>query len=200
VVGEERELSSIISLLEFEVGSSRLQCLRDLCSGELIETSLAVPGALTETIPVRAFYRAMQGFGVGEGDPASVQEFVDLMKNGKIFSVDAVPVGQPERVILRQLVMEDGTRLHFDSSARGACCFYIERPSKSCVEVVEDELGVDALHEGCSEDFDPHGKEAGRSPPAAEGVNEVAVGSSVDHVSHGPTSEPSGTIPMRTVR
>jgi hypothetical protein len=98
-------------------------------------------------IPVRAFYRAVHGFGSGEGASASIERFTELLRTKRIVQIQATPVGQPERVILNQLVLDDGTRLHFDSSSRGACCYYIEESGPSCVEVVDNELSTDATAE-----------------------------------------------------
>jgi len=36
-------------------------------------------------------------------------------------------------------VLEDGTRLHFETSSKGACIYYIEERGPTCLEVVEDD-------------------------------------------------------------
>jgi hypothetical protein len=169
------------------------KCITPLCDGQLVETSGAPVGFYMTELPARAFYRAIHGFGTGKGEPASYNDFVDLIQNGKVVGVDATPIGQPERVILRQLVFDDGTRMHFDSSSRGACCFYIERPGKSCVEVVEDEFTAD---EAPVPGPDSHREEAGRGD--ADTASEQGLEQRLD-VPFDATTQPTGATPMRIV-
>lgn len=192
LVGEHDEVLSIVSIIHSE--SNTFECITPLCTGRLVEVSGAPVGFTIKELPARAFYRAIHGFGAGAGDPAAHKDFVELIKNGKVVAVDADPVGQPERVILRQLVFEDGTRMHFDSSSRGACCYYIERPGKSCVEVVEDELSSD---ETTVRRSDSHREEAGRSDAdtASEQGPEQRAGVPSDAAA--PTTGPT---PMRPVQ
>lgn len=169
LLGDHEEVSAMVKLVNVEAKS--FPCITPLCEGRIFQTSGVPLGTIVTELPVRSFYRAIHGFGTGEGDPASLKEFVDLLTNGNIVTVKATPIGQPERVILHQIVFEDGTRLHFDSSARGACCFYIEKSSKSCVEVVEDELHCD-LDEALVQSSDSHREETGRDNARAEGLAE----------------------------
>ena len=139
LMGEPGEVASIAGLIHSDTNYG---CITPLCSGRLVEVSGTPVGFSIKELPIRSFYRAIHGFGSGEGDPAAASDFAELLKTKKIVDMTVTAVGQPERVIVHQLVLEDGTRLHFDSSTRGACCYYIERPGKSCVEVVEDELST----------------------------------------------------------
>lgn len=138
VAGDLDEVQGLARIIQGE--AENFPCITPLCSGRMFEMSYPLQGFIVTEVPVRVFYRAIHGFGNGEGDSAQLNDFVELLKSKKIVEINASRVGQPERVILQQLILDDGTRLHFDSSARGACCYYIERPGKSCVEVVEDEF------------------------------------------------------------
>ena len=154
--GDFKEIQHIINSLDFEKGT--YPCITPLCNGRLMKVHGTPPRFQPKEIPVRAFYRAIHGFGAGAGKEASIERFIELLRTKKIVEVQASPVGQPERVILNQLVLEDGTRLHFDSSTRGACCYYIEERGQSCVEVF-DELSTDATAESSKQDR----KEVGRT-------------------------------------
>ncbi len=143
--GDIQEIHHLLTSLDLEKGSYK--CITPHCNGRLTLVHGVPHGFTSKEIPIRAFYRAIHGFGSGEGKEASVERFTELLRTKKIVEVQAIPVGQPERVILRQLVLEDGTRLHFDSSSRGACCYYIEEHGPSCVEVVENELSADTTAE-----------------------------------------------------
>jgi hypothetical protein len=149
--------------------------------------------SITE-LPIRSFYRAIHGFGTGEGDPAAASEFARLLKTKKIADMTITSVGQPERVIVHQLVLEDGTRMHFDSSSRGACCYYIERPGKSCVEVAEDELAtVEAPVSGTGSNRE----EAGRSDTRTEGSAGLSPDTRFELNS---IAQSAGTAPMWAMR
>lgn len=132
---EEREN---IAVLLADAGVDHASCITPLCQGRLVRVDGVPAGFHIHELPIRSFYRAIHGFGTGEGDPALASEFARLLKTKKIVDMQITAVGQPERVLVHQIVLEDGTRMHFDSSSRGACCYYIERPGKSCLEVVED--------------------------------------------------------------
>jgi hypothetical protein len=125
-------------------------------------------------IPVKSFFRGIHGFGAGKGAPASLAKARELLLNEKIVEVIGEPTGQPERVILRQLVLEDGTKLHFDSSSKGACLYYIEEPGPSCVEVVEHEISTSATASS-----DQNREETGRASEVdGGGSNEARRGPS----------------------
>lgn len=153
-------------------------CVTPLCQGRMV-----TPGSLSRDwsdyhryeMPVQSFFRAINGFGSGVGAPASLKRAQELLLSKRIVEVIGEPSGQPERVILRQLVLEDGTRLHFDTSAKGACLYYIEERGPSCMEVVDHELSLSPNPEGAR----PAGEEAGRAP-GRESVSHEQ-GSSADH-------------------
>jgi hypothetical protein len=144
--------------------------------------SQELSGFTVSEIPIRAFFRAINGFGRGEGDPASLERLQELLTSQKIVGVKANAVGQPERVIIREMILENGTRLHFEASARGACIYYIEEPGPSCVEVVENVLD--------SQSSDPDREEAGRDPEAAPRDVEAAE-VSADSSNHPSTEQSS---------
>ena len=135
--GDELEIEAIIRT------SPILHCVTPFCTGVMEPCGLtSSKGYTRKELPVRGFYRAINGYGSGEGDPASYQRAKQLLLTKRVIEVLGEPVGQPERVILRQLVLEGGIRLHFETSAKGACLYYIEEPSLSCTEVVEHELAT----------------------------------------------------------
>jgi hypothetical protein len=76
-----------------------------------------------------------------------LEEVARVLKTDKITRVVAVPVGDPERVILKELVFKSGIRMHFDSSARGACVYYLEKLGPTCVEEAENVLRVERADE-----------------------------------------------------
>lgn len=129
-------------------------CVTPLCRGRMTRTQpYAVPsGYRVSTLPINAFFRAIHGFGPGKGDPASLKRLRELMLSEKIVDLVAEPIGQPERVILRTIVLKNGTRIHLETSAKGACVYYIEEPSPSCLEVVENDISADTDLEGCDPD------------------------------------------------
>jgi len=139
-------------------------CITPLCRGRMqgIAMTKAPQGYVVEEVPVRGFFRAIHGFGPGTGDPASLKRLKELLLTQRVVDLSAESVGQPERVILRELVLENGTRLHFETSARGACVYYIEEPGPSCMEVVENELAAAAASESCN----TNREEVGRAPQA----------------------------------
>ena len=133
-------------------------CPTALCRGVLARVSQFFTTA--KPIPLQTFFRAVQGFGSATGEAATLKRFSHLLKTKKITQIYAEPVGKPERVILRTLVLDDGTRLHFDSSARGACCYYIEEAGPTCLEVVDHELRrIEDVGSG-----GPAGEESRRAP------------------------------------
>jgi hypothetical protein len=127
----------------------------------------AMSGYQLEEIPVRNFFRAVHGFGKGDVAPASYSKVRDLLLSKKIVVVDGDPVGQPERTLVRRLILEDGTQLHFDSSSHGACCYYIEEPGPSCVEVFDREQPNVVPNEAAGTVADSYREEAGRAYSAA---------------------------------
>lgn len=202
VGGDQQEVLSLLSSME------SYPCITPLCRGRMVSIAMSkIPSGYTmREVPVRGFFRAIHGFGSGTGDPASLKRLKELLLTQRVVDIHAEPVGQPERVILRELVLENGTRLHFEASAKGACVYYIEEPGPSCVEVVENELAAAAATEGC----DSNREEARRAPQAepvpvtgSEGVSGPARTSELpDSERMSAVSEaggvPTGVVPGRT--
>ena len=134
--GPPEEVASLIST------QNNFPCITPLCTGRMkhCRTIDIPPEYSLEEIPVQGFFRAIHGFGSGVGAPASYRKARELLLTKKVVDLVAEPTGQPERVIVRQLVLEDGTRMHFEASAKGACLYYIEERGPTCREVVEREL------------------------------------------------------------
>lgn len=162
------DLEEVNNLLK---DTDNFPCITSGCTGRLraMKASSKLPGFKLTEVPLRSFYRAINGFGLAKGDPASAKRFVELLKTKKIVDVNVQPVGQPERVIVKQIILEDGTRLHFEASARGACCYFIEEVSPSCLEVLENnELRDHNATEGDSSGTAESREEDGRAPAPAE--------------------------------
>jgi hypothetical protein len=183
---ELEELESVWSAVE----PSHPSCPTPLCRGKLqrvrkaaTSAQLMEAGYEMKEIPFHAFYRAVHGFGGPKGEAASLDKFTHLIKTKKIVGVSAHPVGQPERVILKRLILEDGTILHFDTSARGACCYYIEEPGPSCLEVVDNELRSGSAAEGS----DTNREEAGRAAEDSSSAGATASGDG--YTADAPTAE-----------
>lgn len=138
VGGEPQEVRALLRQAQYP-------CVTPECSGILHVSSCV--SAIRERykvihVPLRGFFRAVHGFGPVSGAPAALDAVVETLLTDKVSRVEAIPVGDPERVILRELIFESGIRMHFDSSARGACIYYLEKPGKTCVEEVEDDLSA----------------------------------------------------------
>lgn len=185
VGGDPREVAHVLSMVESP------PCITPLCRGRMEQVPVAPFGFRPHEIPVENFFRAVNGFGSPEGNAATVKEFTKLIKTRKVVEVKAEASGQPERVILRRLVLDDGTRLHFGVSTKGACCYYIERPGPSCVEVVENALHSETVAGSSAEDRE----EAGR---AVEALTELTDGAREAAASTSP-HEQSDTSPMSSV-
>lgn len=191
VGGEVMEMNSILSSLE-----EWPPCPTELCNGRLKATKFPPKDTELVEIPVQGFFRAVNGMGPPLGAPAESKRFVELLKTKKIVEVHMTPVGQPERVILHRLVLEDGTRLHFDSSGRGACCFYIEGPGPSCTEVVSDQLDSEAASESSSADREEAGRDSETpDPDNVDGVD--SAGSSAVHPGGASELPGAGVSPMQ---
>jgi hypothetical protein len=127
-----------------------------------------------EELPVANFFRAALGFCAPDGKAASLATFKYLLTSKKVSKVEAYSTGTPERVILKSLELEDGTRLHFETSAKGACCFYIENAGPSCLEVVDGEIsgekraGLDSVCEDRHQVFSQNREEARRTAALAD--------------------------------
>jgi hypothetical protein len=104
-------------------------CVTPLCSGRLRG---AVPHSHYQLrfkdVPVQDFYRSVHGLGGVSAPPATLSRTSQLLREKRIVLVDGEQVGSPARTIIRRLVLEDGTQLHFDFSSKGACLYYIEEP------------------------------------------------------------------------
>lgn len=135
VGGEPDEVKSLLKQAEYP-------CITVGCAGVLV-SDYCVPlrgGYHVVHVPLHGFFRAVHGFGPVKGTPAALADVELLFRSDKIERVVAFSIGDPERVILKELVFESGTRMHFDSSSRGACIYYVEKPGPSCTEEVEDVL------------------------------------------------------------
>lgn len=152
VGGHHDEVQSLLS-------ENMYPCVSSGCQGVMHKVGNVPMGTHMKEIPLTAFYRAIHGFGTPDGEAAQLEHFVRLLKTRKIVQVLAEKAGQPERVILKTIVLDNGVRLHFDASSKGACCYYIENPGPSCVEVVEDEIRSEAA----ASSGDPNREEAGRA-------------------------------------
>jgi len=115
-------------------------CITPQCVGTLCKVGYVPTDSERSEIPLKNFYRAIHGFGTGLGEPASIECVRELLLNNKITRVVGSNVGQPERTIIECLWLEDGTRLHFASSTKGACIYNVEPKGPSCFEVVDHEL------------------------------------------------------------
>lgn len=135
VGGEPAEVKSLLN-------QAKYPCVTLGCKGVLVLDYCVTlrEGYEVVHVPLRGFFRAVHGFGPVTGAPAALADVELLFRTDKIERVVAFPIGDPERVILKELIFESGTRMHFDSSARGACVYYVERPGPSCAEEVEDVL------------------------------------------------------------
>ena len=157
VCGERDEGSRLLSGCE-----SGVPCITPLCRGRLQNT---VPqshaGVRFEVVSLHDFYRAFKGFGISSTAPASLERATKLLLGRRVVAVEGEPIGAPERSIIHCMTLDDGTRLHFDTSAKGACLYYIEEPVH--------ELPSAADPEGRGE----VGEEAGRS---AQTLPEVIEG------------------------
>ena len=156
VGGKLEEIRSLIH------DATEFLCITNLCQGMMRQVQVPPPGFNAIEVPLPSFFRAINGFGLAKGDPASAKKFIEVITTKRIVKAMVEPVGQPERVIVRQLVCEDGTRLHFDTSAKGACCYFIEEPGPSCVEAFNGQLAEDA--ETAARAGDPSREETGRAP------------------------------------
>ena len=122
------------------LNSSNYPCITPQCTGVLWHMSCPNDNMVRNEIPLKNFYRAIHGFGTGLGEPASVERVRELLLKNKVIRVVGSNVGQPERTIIECLWLEDGTRLHFASSTKGACIYNVEPKGPSCFEVVDHEL------------------------------------------------------------
>ena len=169
VSGPIEELKSLLN------EETAFPCITNFCEGRMHHARGPVEGFRRVEVPLSSFFRAINGFGLSSGAPASAKKFMDIVTKKKIVDAVVEPVGQPERVILRKLIVEDGTRFHFDTSARGACCFFIEEVGPSCLEVFDAEPAGNV--EAADRVSDTDREETGRAPeidgePADEGASQ----------------------------
>jgi len=159
ISGDAKEISSLLH-------QSSYPCVTPHCRGRLFRVKKKFHHLVegTHSVPIKSFYRAVNGFGLYEGDPASYADVQKILVGSKVASVKGYDVGQPERTIIQEITLEDGTTLHLDSSVRGACIYFIEKGTPSCLEVFDRERAEDV--DGFSgEDRE----EAGRAPEAEDG-------------------------------
>lgn len=134
-------------------------CITPFCSGLLKRVNWPLVGDKVTTLPLNQFFRAVNGFGLAKGDPASASKVRDLLVTKRISSVVVEPVGDPERTIIKYVVLEDGTRLHFTASSKGACVYYVEEQGPTCTEVFD---ARNAVERGPESSFENR-KEVGRA-------------------------------------
>jgi hypothetical protein len=153
--GDESEIRYLLG------SATSFQCITPLCGGRMQSLSF---GELPieydySDLPVKNFFRAIHGFGTGVGDPASLKRLRELLLTQRVVDIVASPIGQPQRVIIKEMILESGVRLHFETSSRGACVYYIEERGPSCREVVENEFATDPT----AQSLDTYREEAGRA-------------------------------------
>lgn len=152
VCGDPQEVSHL--LFDSRKGYS---CITPMCHGRLAGTVPQSHSVRFKEVHVSAFYRAVKGFGASA--TASLAKATRALLEKRVVAVEGEPIGTPERAIIRCLVLEDGTRLHFDTSSRGACLYHIEEPGNEPTDADIEDAG-----EG--------GEEAGRSAPSLPEVIE----------------------------
>lgn len=123
-------------------------CITPLCRGRLQGTAPQSHSIRFKEVPLLDFYRAVKGFGLCNA--ANLKKTTKLLTEKRIVAVEGESIGTPERTIIRCLVLEDGTRLHFDASSKGACLYYIEE--------TRDDSDSEGAPEGSSEDREEAGR------------------------------------------
>jgi hypothetical protein len=132
------------SLLE---GETSFPCVTPLCGGRLFKTNIAAcVDRSVKAVTLREFFRGIHGFGTGRDGGTTIERARALLKSKPIADVVGFSVGDPARVIVQQIILKDGTRLHFDTSAKGACLYYVEEPGPSCVEVFDESNVSNSVH------------------------------------------------------
>ena len=182
VVGDLEEKESLLK------GMDNFPCVTPLCRGRMVRSHKSYPEARDVVeVPLHGFYRAIHGFGSPKGDPAPVELSKRVLLTKKIVDVHAEEIGQPKRTILKRLILEDGTRLHFSRSTQGACLYYVEVPN-----------GQDTDDDSSSSEVCPENREeAGRDIEVAE-VGQAwgpAAGAEVPRASVPPVQPTEGVLP-----
>jgi len=158
ITGEHEEVHRLLDTPEWK---ESLPCATTRCLGRAARVTLDWVVAnqdkvrSTEEIPLQTYYRVINGFGRPDQVPADLPAVKSELVSKRVVSIDGYSVGDPARTILRKLVMDDGTMLHFASSTHGACVFAISEPGPTCVEVFDDQLVEEAAsHPGVLESGD----------------------------------------------
>jgi hypothetical protein len=157
VAGEVQEVDRLLDTPEWK---ESLPCATPRCLGRAARVTLAWlvtnkdKVRKSEDIPLQTYYRAINGFGRPDQMPADLPAVKLKLTTKKVVRVDGYSVGDPERTIVRNLVMDDGTILHFASSTHGACVFAISEPGPTCLEVFDDQLAEATSHPGVPEPGD----------------------------------------------
>ena len=181
VIGELQEVKHLLDQPQWERG---FPCVTPLCRGMLTkmykEHREGVLG-LHELVdvPIKNFYRAIHGFGLGEGDAASVSTIRELLLKERVVDIVADAVGSSERVILKELVLSSGTRIHLGSSHLGACVYYVEGP-ETCLEVFDNEVRAEEAARGVPENREEVGRAVENLKGLADRARTVA-GSTPSH-------------------
>lgn len=106
-------------------------CITPLCRGRLIKGWSDDSSVIKPTVvPLEDFYRAINGMGSSE-ERATLNAVSKLFTTSKIVDIVGRDVGDPVRVILEEIIFEDGTRMHFANSSHGACVYRIESRSSN---------------------------------------------------------------------
>jgi len=103
-------------------------CITPLCNGRMVRHRKP-PESGAEDIPLSVFYRSLMGFGhPSDKDTATLENVMRNFLTKNVVEVKAEETGDPKRVILENLTLEDGTKMHFAASSKGACLYYVEGP------------------------------------------------------------------------
>lgn len=206
ICGNREEITLLLSAPEWKDG---FPCITPLCRGRLQRTTLPPEGYVSsyEEVPLTAFYRAINGFGSPNKVPAAMKRVKQVLTTRRVVEVVGEPAGNPERTIIRQLVLDNGIRLHFDSSSKGACLYYVEEPGPSCLEVVDNELGLERTAEGNRSNREEAGRGSQAVPDGSKELkprSAAAYGSTPwDHGSGVPAVPEAGDlqdVPLKTTR
>jgi hypothetical protein len=186
--GDPREIKGLLG------NEDSFACVTPLCGGRMrkLREGISIQGFETLEMPVQTFFRGINGFGTGTGAAASLARARELLLNEKIVEVVGESAGEPERVILRRLVLHNGTTLHFDTSSKGACLYYIEEAGPSCVEVFDDD---EVSNRAATEVSNPDREEVGRAPSPDADVGPIAEQDSGAADAAAPEQSGTGGVP-----
>jgi hypothetical protein len=121
----------------------RYPCPRSECKGKMTLTDAIAADELEylemhDVTPQEAF-QALQGMGL-PSEKACTVEGVRAAFAQRVIELDVAPVPGTQRVLLRSLKVEDGTRLFVASSPFGAVVYRIAPPRSVTREVLSENL------------------------------------------------------------